>query len=144
MNKTRILELAAVIEQAPHHTEDRGFIDGEAITEFSMSVWRCGTTACIGGWTEALHGKPYELFHGHIGVAKALGISLKQANALCYPGDMSVGRYEDITSTEAADTLRRLAATGKVEWKIERSFIPGDPLPSVEHELVRQMETEFA
>jgi hypothetical protein len=137
MNKTRILELAAVIEQAQHHTDDFGFIDGEAVTLFSMSVWRCGTTACIGGWTQALFTAPGQTFHGTISVAEVLGISFVKAEALCYPGDMSIGRYEDITPAEAADTLRRLAATGKVEWKTERR---DERALEVEHEPVRQME----
>jgi hypothetical protein len=131
MNETRILELARVIEQAPHQTDDLGFIDGETITRFSMSVWRCGTVACIGGWVQALHAEPNKMFHGTISVAEVLGISFVQAEALCYPGAQSIGRYEDITPAEAADTLRRLAATGKVRWKIERS----DPVAEVIQEI---------
>jgi hypothetical protein len=136
MNKKRILELATVIERAPHHTSS--LFDDGVVCSFSMSVWRCGTTACIGGWVETLHGEPHKLFHGSVGVAKVLGISYEQAEALCYPGALCIGLYEDITPAEAADTLRRLAATGKVEWKIERQ---DERALEVEHEPVRQMET---
>jgi hypothetical protein len=117
VNKERILALADLIEQQPH-------ADKEASEGFTMSsiTHDCGTPACIAGWAawEAVGRKNGDLYDFDLDIeGKArdfLGISPTKADALFYPYEFKA--YGEITPSEAAATLRRLAETGQVDWQI--------------------------
>lgn len=89
-------------------------------TRFDMRNWpmpedvRCGTAACIGGWTEAV------LFRGPHGasvdqICERLGITKVQSNALFFmeKTNHSLGGR---TRAEALAVLDRLIETGEVDW----------------------------
>jgi len=48
--------------------------------------------------------------------ADALGVDKEQANALFFPINPKCGNTTQIPTWRAADTLDRLARTGRVEW----------------------------
>jgi hypothetical protein len=122
MNTERLLELAAVIEKAPHRPiiEPLGDLKPEA---FNMGTWHCGAVCCIGGWAEALfvpakrqHYSPGDQNH----VAWALGLDEGTAEQLFYPSEncgwQLTDAYADITPAMAAAVIRALAETGVVDW----------------------------
>ena len=138
MNTERILRLANFIESLPDERLDMCFWakdeDGDENLEQSPAtvLHNCGTAACIGGWTEALFNPGRSTFLGTQGLwdespaavvptdsaGDLLGLTVAQAHDLFMP-PMTEPRlsWSDITPTIAADTLRRLAETGRVEWR---------------------------
>ena len=113
MNKHNVLKLARRIEKMPHHNgRPPYFEEPTPIQKFNMKVTHCGSVACIGGVCR-------EMFNLHAhwaedSVAWALDIPLEDACRLCFPPNVT--NYIDITPLQASKTLRKLAATGKVDW----------------------------
>lgn len=124
MRTDRILALADLIEKQPHTNDD----DAEG---FTMGVYfhNCGTPSCIAGWamamefndySEKLRRKAEKSFGDACGPfedripGNFLGITPRQEGELFAPRNRS-----DITPTQAAATLRRLAETGEVKWEVE-------------------------
>lgn len=103
------LELADFIEQQPENM-------------FDMSDWGqpwCGTPGCIAGWAAALWPECRSISSDlpePFLVSKRLGLGLVAAGDLFEPDVAS--DWEQITKAEALATLRRYAATGKVEWDL--------------------------
>lgn len=127
MNTERILALADLIEKQPHTTQ-------EAPEGFTMVNWNhdCGTPACIAGWAchVALGGAVVLDINIEQTARRFLGLDAAEADALFEPdlrSDFekehgfisSTDVWDDITPDHAARTLRRLAKTGKVDWKSE-------------------------
>lgn len=93
---------------------------------FNMQSWRsndrdlrydktghkCGTTACVGGWCEAVFFGGEDTCEAEI--RKVLDISYDQSEELFY----GMGVAMDATPAQAVRTLRHLAATGKVRWDL--------------------------
>lgn len=107
MNAEKILRVAQAIED---HEIDLGF---------NMSLWHsdtlpdrsgrnCGTTACIGGWTEMV-------FKGEA-AQEALGLTTREADQLFYA--MGAGQYFGMAATaeQAVAHLRSIAETKVIEW----------------------------
>ena len=132
MNTDRILILANFIESLPDERLDMHLWasdgDDENLDQATATVLHnCGTAACIGGWTEALFNPDALQFRGTRGLwspdaplpkdsaGTLLGLTVAQAHDLFMPPHTS-GAWSDITPAIAADTLRRLAETGQVEW----------------------------
>lgn len=101
MNTERILHIADLIEKLEPQ-------------QFDMSDYiytaECGTVACIAGWTYLTYGgcgDPYSE------ARNLLGLDEDRADALFLPYGCD---WEDITPAHAAQTLRKLAETGEVDW----------------------------
>lgn len=109
MNVARILELADVIEKVPHVALGDAHQGPEPVTDFNMSTFHCGTAGCIAGWAAHLYGNG----RGVLTAEKFLGISSDDGDELFIPAGLVL---EDITPAQAATTLRKLVATGKVDW----------------------------
>lgn len=79
----------------------------------------CGTIACLAGWTVMLFGSVAGLkaLAGHLSVyaAQLLGLSDREEIRLFLPATKGVA-WRDITPADAADTVRRFATTGQVDW----------------------------
>lgn len=96
----------------------RDHIAGLSPEKFDMSEWRCGTAACIGGWTETLFAKKRL---GESAVGALIGLNPDQSEALFYPdlpdpdGD---ARAWNATPAEAVKVLDHLLATGEVDWRV--------------------------
>lgn len=107
MNTERILHIADLIEKLEPQ-------------QFDMNEWAnsCGTVACIAGWTYLTYAD--EVIPGSAGTvaAEILGLDEEVANSLFVPTDEDGldAMYEDITPAHAAQTLRKLAETGEVDW----------------------------
>ena len=120
MNKERILALADLVEQQPHSIES-GFNMGELIHG-------CGTPSCIAGWAAwESAGRP-EMMVAEEGYAieneASDWLGLPHIVESSYATDLSFDLFypigfgfDDITPKHAAFTLRRLAETGKVDWR---------------------------
>ena len=84
------------------------------------AVQDCGTTACVAGWTVILFGTPEDLrdYGNQVShyAAVLLDIGLTESRQLFLPNIRDVS-YDDITAADAADTLRRFAHTGIVDWE---------------------------
>lgn len=136
MNAERLRALADEIEPLPH-THQLACENQEGIPYsygqdgFAMSMFRfsCGSPACIGGYAIARWGN-LDANDPLVEVGRVLGIDLQTAQWLCCPGNGTPGfamlnrpgsleRMRDITPRRAAQTLRRLADTGKVNWREE-------------------------
>lgn len=96
----------------------------------------CGTPGCIAGfacvlWPEIIMKDETLLPHlpwDTKAFKNQLGITLNVYNALCYPGwnnetyadevDDNHIAYDNLTRAGAVATLRRLAQTGAVEWRL--------------------------
>lgn len=122
MNKQNILDLADLIEQQPDYAiQDWPGDRGEG--GFSMEAFEfpCGTPACIAGHASALSGAGDTLKD----IGEWLGLEFLDAHGLCLPQhhhahfNRKPGQPGHITAQRAADTLRRLVKTGKVEWGAE-------------------------
>lgn len=125
MNAEAILRVADAIEKGS--VPDLGFnmntfrsrafpLDEDPV--YDKSGRGCGTVACIGGWTcEVLLGERGSMKRA----ANLLGIRYDQEDELFYAtnypgGDGIVGPLRQITQAQAVAVLRRLAATGEVDW----------------------------
>ena len=79
---------------------------------------RCGTHACIAGYTVILFGTPEGLAESDGEVEEyaqlLLGIGDEQAADLFAPA--TVFNWQNLTPADAARTLRHLADTGTVDW----------------------------
>lgn len=123
INVENILKVADAIEQ--HSIAELGFnmnyehyVSGEydRCESLDRSGHGCGTVACIIGWTNAVFAsEPLGL--SETAVAH-LGISVRDGDRLFWPDKERWGirTYDDITPAQAVSTLRRLAATGEVDW----------------------------
>jgi len=137
LEQSRLNELADMIERSKTY-DQRGW------THSGDGPFDCGTPACVAGHACVLSGaRIVDVGHrGHDGRYRApiweyegrryatyslakkwLGLSYDQDdplfNAYTVP-DPDVGRREP-TRDEAAATLRRLAVTGKVEWRAKNA-----------------------
>lgn len=118
VHRQRILLVAEVIERQPHTPAD------SPGSGFDMSKWvhgesACGTPSCIWGWAEHLRtGSPevdrdapmdpiFEWF--------GLDSDSSEMLALFTPMFKNTTMYR-VTPAQAAETLRRLADTGRVDW----------------------------
>jgi hypothetical protein len=117
MNVANILKVADAIEQ--HSIPDLGFNMAAwyGSEDADLSGHRCGTVACIAGWTMAVLAP--DKLHDDWGSAMPgalLGLAFDQHRQLFIPqGDDCHGAY-DATPAVAAKLLRILAITGKVDW----------------------------
>lgn len=108
------------------------FLEARGRKFFDMNNWfpgtDCGTPACIGGSACLLWPDINERRQANAGrfdtdlrlFARKLGISYSQARTLCYPSVWSNGSnllYPTVTLKNAVRTLRRLANTGKIEFR---------------------------
>jgi hypothetical protein len=93
---------------------------------------KCGTVACIAGWTVILYKKDgdlrkrplrdsevYKRYHVGAGnimgdAMDIMGISFKEAEALFEPDSVDKTR---VTPKDAAKVLRHFAKTGKIDWE---------------------------
>lgn len=116
----RLLDLADFIEELAFDPESNANDQIQAPLVFNMEDWHaensCGTSACIAGWAVARFGTP-----GQIADMKAdadsviynarelLGLLPGTAEDL-FTGQFSENELHQITPTEAAAELRRLAA----------------------------------
>jgi hypothetical protein len=106
-NRAAVLELADRIERAadPGARPELGFSMASFYNRASgratdMTGHGCETVACIEGWAYAL------------GLDLGLGEEAKEA--LFFPPGWDSGK---ITVAQAVDTLRRLAGSGRIEWR---------------------------
>lgn len=140
LQRKRIRELADDIENGRY--QDYG-VKGFKM-EYSIRRWGCGTVACIAGITAIKHDKKnvteVEDLHGGAPVliwrgrrsagcdagdevfevaAQKLGLERKDANTLFFARDSGGDQYNlaEITPEKAAQVLRNLAKTGKVDWE---------------------------
>ena len=128
VNAENILKVADAIEH--HSIADLGFNMGtlhydDTVTYPDKSGHNCGTVACIAGWTLALLGNVKT--QGFTEAAGYLGINrTKDADgnsdlffASNHPDAFGgVGPLQKISQEQAVRTLRHLAATGEVDWKV--------------------------
>lgn len=114
MHKHNVLKLAKRVAELPHHEGRPPYFSApEPITRFNMNVTHCGTVACIGGvCREMFGGDTDDLVEDS--VTTALEIDYGDALLLCFPN--TAISYLKVTPAQAAETLRKLAATGKVNW----------------------------
>lgn len=127
MNKRNILRVARAIEQAakPKAKPLAGFnmayfIDNGA-TLGDLSGHDCGTTCCIAGWARIVEeGKFSKRWSEHATAAKArafLDLDGDQGSELFY-GLNSPTLLQNIKPKQAVATLRHLAQTGEVNWRV--------------------------
>jgi hypothetical protein len=107
----RILHIADLIEKL----EPQQFDMNEYITENE-----CGTVACIAGWTYLTYGEASNIGDPHESAAIHLALDTPSGQSLFIPtsndGLPRSTNYANITPAHAAQTLRKLAETGKVDW----------------------------
>ena len=97
----------------------------------------CETAACIAGWTCIVlddEWSPYGYdYKPDKRARKLLGMTMDEARQLFTPvvGVDVMCNYADITPKDAADTMRRYADTGRVEWlaepKLWHDYIKASP-----------------
>jgi hypothetical protein len=109
MNTERILHIADLIEKL----EPQQFDMSDYVTENE-----CGTVACIAGWTYLTYGDLGGSGNPHESAENHFGLDEDRADSLFTPRskDGLNASYDDITPAHAAQTLRKLAATGEVDW----------------------------
>lgn len=96
------MNIPAILETA------RRIREGDLPFDFNMR----GCATCIMGVIGRRHqDRPIGAFN----VADAFNISRSKASELCYP-TIKFENLKEIPAWRAADTLERLAATGRVEW----------------------------
>lgn len=116
MNVARILELADVIEKTPHAPIADTDHAKQPLTGFNMGAWHCQTVGCIAGWAIHLYPDAYDHWEGYVHSASvALEMDEADGEDLFEPFQL-IGRFLTITPAQAAQTLRKLAETGKVDW----------------------------
>lgn len=106
MDKQKILELADFMESSP--------------LSFDMSRWgtpsKCGSAGCIGGFGRVL----FYMFDKDLrDIGQHMELTSEQTEALMFdPVSSRDGPlfYREVTRTRAVATLRRLAATGEVDF----------------------------
>lgn len=133
MNKRRIIALADRLAK-----KDKAPLFDKQPLGFNMAVWFhtaavpyhpeiCYTAACLAGWVITLWGTPYQKYDLQAGkwniranAQVLLGLDTQQAAELFTPiPGIGTNRHRaDITAKEAASTLRRLAKTGRVKWRV--------------------------
>lgn len=112
MNTERILHIADLIEEiVPQQFEMSDYV-----TENEY-----GTVACIAGWTYLTYGDASLCGDTHESARVHLGLNEDEADDLFLPNPLTSGlparvTYSQITPAHAAQTLHKLAATGKVDW----------------------------
>lgn len=121
MNKDRILELAAHIENLTYREGSHfGKVHTLPKNGFNMANFHfygvvngqmCKTPSCICGWAITLWEHEDEYAGTMRRGKEILDLTRKQAEELFFPYDCL-----EKTPEEAAETLRRLAATGVVKW----------------------------
>lgn len=120
LQRDRILALAEVIEEQPH-------VMGPSAGGFSMSAYfhPCGSPSCMAGFAAFFARDGLMTTEGisndsAFGIAtEYLGLDAYQAHTLFKPNTMALGiPWMAITPKRAANTLRNLAATGVVDWRI--------------------------
>lgn len=111
MNTERILHIADLIEKL----EPQQFDMSDYVTENE-----CGAVACIAGWTYLTYGPGEYSAEVHLSAAEHLGLNRNQADELFIPDYSnlfdSLTDWDSITPAHAAQTLRKLAETGEVDW----------------------------
>ena len=96
-------------------------LDGAAPTPaiIMRAAQDCGTIACLAGWTVMLFGSVAGLqaLAGHLSIyaAHLLELSDQEEIRLFLPATGGVA-WRDIAPADAADTVRRFATTGQVDW----------------------------
>lgn len=84
---------------------------GDEQCRFDYKNWNCGTSACIGGWLEALFGRiAYQLEV----LAEKVGLLPEEAEVLFFHGFQDYDRGP--TTVMAASCVRHMLATGEVNW----------------------------
>lgn len=122
MRTDRILELADFLEGLAANRFDMCVvISGIARHRSTLSVaehLECGSRACIAGWAveRFAPGTPVGTTQVMDRAAQLLELDAQTWRELFLP---SVNRFvvEDFTTLQAADVLRNLAETGRVEWE---------------------------
>jgi hypothetical protein len=126
LNVERILKLADDIEADQRYVFDmsdfvghyrkEGMNEGDFLRE-NVPLHPCGTACCIAGFVKVAYSLSVEGLAGHseLMAKNFLGLNQEQVEELFYvdSGKIPLG---EITRTQAVATLRRLAATGEVEW----------------------------
>lgn len=116
MNPAFVLELAGFLETAEFSFD---MADPDAAPA-------CGSAGCIGGHAAVLWGDIRENYVAgdeeftwseHLLRGK-LGITREEHDKLCFLVYGEVNSYYQVTRAGAVATLRRLAETGKVTWKL--------------------------
>ncbi len=122
MNVQNIIRLADAIES--HEIESLGF-NQAAWLSFSgyddQSGHNCGTVACIAGWAAriALGRQPDPYGNRHESISAIAAEWLELDETLADELFIAYGLWKNldkVTSAEAVQVLRELAATGKVNW----------------------------
>lgn len=130
MNTERLSALADKLDTLPNFADDcdgEGWIDGSGwidVESFDIGTWcrvgrrdRCGTVACVGGWTVLLFAETdrndanldlYDERHA----ALLLGLDYSVARQLFYPSTA----WSAVTAARAAGVIRNLIRTGVVDW----------------------------
>jgi len=121
INKERIFAVAAKIEGLPFVSGFSHEAEADDVVGFCMADYNydCGTPQCIAGWADYL----YPNCSGHESVhdraTEVLGLNAVQAlNLFVVFNAPGLRRLEDLSPTQAAATLRRLAETGEVKWDV--------------------------
>lgn len=98
------IEAACRADARPPVGFNMAIFNSEAFSGYKdMTGHRCQTVACIEGWV------------CNLGYDGQLGLTEEQEKALFFPPGWDTG---GITPAQAVDTLRRLAKTGRVEWRL--------------------------
>lgn len=119
VHRQRLLALADLVESQPHVAEDEG-------PGFCMSDWvhrkspkdSCGTPSCIWGWAEHMRTGSVEI-DATAPVSEVdewLGITTGRLSLDLFSPTLPTSSLNDVTPSDAAKTLRKLAETGRVDW----------------------------
>jgi len=114
MNKENILAVADAIET--HSVPDLGFNMGGYFFEGEdADDGKCGTVACIAGWTCKVLGEPSNEYEHGWTAGDHLGLDHEQRTLLFTPRGW-LGSPEIFKARHAVRVLRHLAETGEVDW----------------------------
>lgn len=120
MNKGAILYLAEVITANPDKFNMNWFgydhDSGTAVTDSEELLHNCGTTACIGGWANAIDG--WEFLEDEAHAREVLGLTFGQSQALFWGYPILWGMENALTNATAEDGARvlRSIADGTATW----------------------------
>lgn len=120
LNIVNILTLADFIEKLPPHqfSISQWIDEDHADLPISQARHECGTCACIGGWADLLFSEDESVDVFSSGdAAYKLGLEEGEGSKLFMPP----GFYTTpnvYTQAEVCWTLRNLAETGEVEWRV--------------------------